>query len=128
MSLGSAGSQYRIPVHQPLRFKQNAKPTLDTHNPDYQPSMSTVHIAQHNTSKYSSKARAKVDTSDPVPWKHRPRENIDELVEPDGFMVNPRFKRLVQSNTFQSIDELRYKYSNEETHDDETDNQEQQQD
>ena len=109
-----------MPVHKPLKFKEKAKATIDTRNPQYQPSLSTYRIARHDTSKYSAEATARVDTSDPTPWKHKPRQDIDQLTEADGFLLNPRFRNLVQSNSFQSIDELRRNFCSSREHEKET--------
>ena len=98
-----------MPVHQPINFRKSAKTTIDSHSAHYQPSVSTVQVQTHNVKKFSRMAKTKLDTSDPTPWKHRPRDDIDALTEPEGFLINPRFRRLAHSHTFQSIHELRGK-------------------
>ena len=49
---------------------------------------------------------AKVDHRDPCPWMHHPHHTLDELVELDGFQLNPRFDGVVKSNSFDSIGQL----------------------
>lgn len=67
-------------------------------------------MSTHDVKKFTRDAKPKVDSSDPTPWARHPREDIEALTEVEGFLINPRFRRLVQSHSFQSNKELRRRF------------------
>lgn len=63
----------------------------------------------HDVKKYVRNAKPKVDTSDPTPWARHPR-TLQELTESEGFLINPRFKSMVELSNFRSAEELLRKF------------------
>lgn len=48
-----------------------------------------------------------MDTADPAPWIHAtPKKMLEELAELDGFKLNPRFKGIVESRSFDSVQDI----------------------
>lgn len=96
--------------HKTPNFKKNAVSKVDSQsNIHFRPSQGKFRLPSHHVQTFSKIAKPKVDTSDPAPWRHHNRD-LDELTDQEGFLVNPRFKDFVESNSFQSLMELRQKF------------------
>ena len=95
-----------VPEHETPNFRRNAKSKINTRaNVHYQPSPGKFQMPTNDVKKYARDAKPKVDTSDPTPWARHPR-SLEELTESEGFLINPRFKKIVESSNFQSPEEL----------------------
>ena len=71
----------------------------------HKPLVSSIELYQNDITRFKH-VTAKVDHRDPCPWTHHPRHTLDELVELDGFLLNPRFDGVVKSHSFDSIGQL----------------------
>ena len=71
----------------------------------HKPLLSSIELYQNDVTRFKHVA-AKVDHHDPCPWTHHPRHTLDELVELDGFQLNPRFDGVIKSHSFDSIGQL----------------------
>lgn len=122
-------SKFEIPRYRQVNYA-NAKPKTDTRaNPKYGtgttssaatckysktnaiasnislPLSSKKHQDDTRSSKLSH-IKSKVDTSDPAPWIHTDRRMLEEMAQLDGFMLNPRFRGIVESKSFDSVQEI----------------------
>lgn len=106
VSAVSTGHVLPVCDHDTPNFKKNARSKLNTRaNVQYRPSPGNFHMRTNDVKRFVRDAKPKVDTSDPIPWARHPRA-LEELTDCEGFLINPRFKRLVQSGSFQSSEEL----------------------
>ena len=77
-------------------------------NLNYAPAkVSRIRIPESTVVNKYTKIKAKVDTSDPAPWIHaKQTRELEELVKLDGFVLNPRFKGIVESRSFDSVKDI----------------------
>ena len=68
------------------------------------PSISNKHPT--TTSNKYCNVQSKIDTKDPAPWIHTSKRVVEELAELDGFLLNPRFAGIVESKSFDSVQDI----------------------
>ena len=102
----TARSTVTIPQYKPVNYKQTVSSKLNTRsNIHYKPE-NEIHAIPTNDVKHFKNVKAKVDTTDPSLWSHRETHTLEELVEIEGFALNPRFGSVVKSHSFDSVHEI----------------------
>ena len=65
----------------------------------------TSQIAEDIVIDYSY-VKPKVDDNDPAPWIHTQQRPLEKLAKLDGFLLNPRFAGIVESKSFDTVQDI----------------------
>ena len=99
-----------IPKYRKIDYKKTAKTKIDTRsNLIYSSSQASRPRSLQPTGTVTnySNVKPKVDTEDPAPWIHTmPTKPLEELIELDGFLLNQRFAGIVESKSFDSVQDI----------------------